>query len=117
MTMATVYVKFNDDEQREKALKMLFDLKEDDGAAKIFMEKVREGQQAGGLTLGIGYVKNPLTDYQKLTNKIAEHGISGIRFQKQYRGQKASWLAIRVLSTDHQKLLEKGLADMGMEIG
>ena len=41
----------------------------------------------------------------------------GFGFQKQYRGQKASWLAIRVLSTDHQKLLEKGLADMGMEIG
>jgi hypothetical protein len=114
--MATTYVKFTSDEGREAGIKQLFGLDEKDEATQVFMEKVNEGYAGGGLTVEVVYVKNPVTPYQKLMNSLAEIGVTGIRFQKTYKGEKAAWLALRLKSMEHKEKLEKGLDGSGLDV-
>jgi len=114
--MATVYVKFGTDDEREAGLKKLFGLNDEDEAAGVLLEKVKDSYSRGGLTIEITYVKNPMTPYQELMNRLAEIGVTGIRFQKTYKSQKASWLAIRVKTVKHKKKLDKGLKELGFEV-
>ena len=114
--MATTYVRFSQESDREAGLKKLFGLKEDDEATEVFMEKVREGYMSGGLTVDVVYFKNPITPYQQLMNGLAEVGLTGIRFQKTYKGEKADWLALRTKTIEHKKMLDPGLEELGLDV-
>lgn len=114
--MATTYIRFEAEAERERVLKKLFVLQENDEAADIFMEKIKVGYERGGMTVVLEHSKNPITPYQELVNRLADVGLTGVRFQRTYKGEKAAWLILRTKTTEHKEKLDAGLEDMGFVV-
>lgn len=114
--MGTLYVKCGTVAERSRLLLNLLQVDKDKETFRVLLEKLKAAAADGGRTVSLRFSYSPVTDYDKLVNKLMDVGITGLRYQKTVNAEKATWLAIRLATDVHRDVLAGGLVDQGLTV-